>query len=418
MQQLQTTLKSELKQIVTYIHDILPQFPPEAGQATRQTRAVLPFLGTALNWLAGVALDDDIAAMRGHMSTLKKQQIILMDVLQKQNDDLSSYMHTANNRQDTLSKLFQETNDRLFNLSNSFERDILDKLNVSLHYSALLAQTLRNYFNIQIHLQSVIQSVHLLALGKLPSDFITPHSINTMLENVSNLLQQHFPRHTLYHNNANYYFTKSKVLAYTDLNKIYVTIKLPLTVDQIELQYYRILIYPVPIPHQEVNSVASRLETDFKYFAISTNREFFLEFLPEDYNSNDMTTIHLQPSTAPSCLFSIFNDQSSIVTQLCNFKIIPVPYKSKIFPYNQYSLVLFNISQLSMRCQGNLEQVKPCLFCILHIKCNCEIHTPMFFLPQRVNRPACLKNYATFKQLRFTNLALIASFFNSSVVSI
>ena len=131
-----------------------------------------------------------------------------------------------------------------------------------------------------------------------------------------------------------------------------------------------------------------------------------------------MTTIHLQPLTAPSCLFSIFNDQSSIVTQLCNFKIISVPYKSNIFPYNQYSVVLFNISQLSMRCQGNLEQVKPCLFCILHIKCNCEIHTPMFFLPQRVNRPACLKNYATFKQLRFTNLALIASFFNSSVVSI
>ena len=93
MQQLQTTLKSELKQIVTYIHDILPQFPPEAGQATRQTRAVLPFLGTALNWLAGVALDDDIAAMRGHMSTIKKQQIILMDILQKQNDDLSSYIH-------------------------------------------------------------------------------------------------------------------------------------------------------------------------------------------------------------------------------------------------------------------------------------------------------------------------------------
>ena len=103
MQQLQTTLKSEHKQIVTYIHDILPQFPAEAGQATRQTRAVFPFLGTALNWLAGVALDDDIAAMRGHMSTIKKQQIILMGVLQKQNDDLSSYMHTANNRQDTLS---------------------------------------------------------------------------------------------------------------------------------------------------------------------------------------------------------------------------------------------------------------------------------------------------------------------------
>ena len=108
---MQIDTKVELNHTLSYIQDNVPHIK----MPKRVRKALLPFIGGLSKSLFGTATMEDVNILKQHINALTKNARQVSKFIKSQNQHLSSYMSTANERLDNIQ---QSVTDNFYAITN------------------------------------------------------------------------------------------------------------------------------------------------------------------------------------------------------------------------------------------------------------------------------------------------------------
>lgn len=122
-----------------------------------------------------------------------------------------------------------------------------------------------------------------------------------------------------------------------------------------------------------------------------------------------------KPATAPICTSAICFQMIEQARDLCNFRFMHNGAKSTLLEINPDEILVSNVSQLILSCQGKRMKTLPCcMYCILHVPCLCSIGAKHMQIPPRMDN---CKKVDKIQIIYPINLALLQNVFESSSLS-
>ena len=137
-----------------------------------------------LGWLFDLATESDIATITKNLKLLAYQQKQLAKGVNKQTDEITSYIRSADNRFFNIISLVNFINIKLSNVTDELDRRSYQYHITALQASAFLTKVFHQTISFKTYLQSFYASVQVLASEKLPIDLIKIfcNSLNYMKE--------------------------------------------------------------------------------------------------------------------------------------------------------------------------------------------------------------------------------------------
>ena len=135
-----------LNDTILQLKQLLPHY--DVNENERMSRSILP-LGNIFKGLFGVASEDDIDVLRGHMKEMATKTNKLMQTFKSNAHLMNSYMTAMNKRVDTAMKGVSEAFNLTHTLAQSFNRKIYALENVWPYTARMISQ--EAYSALSIH---------------------------------------------------------------------------------------------------------------------------------------------------------------------------------------------------------------------------------------------------------------------------
>ena len=390
------------------LRDLLPPPIQTTSSSSRKRRAVLPIIGRLSRTLFGTATTKDIKTVQQAVSTIEELVHVSTEAVIQLQDELHSYQVTANDRITNLKTAAQE-NTRLVNdtvqrliqwkkeidhltpvLRHQAQRlDLMQKAISLLHvYRAQHTDRLRSL--VQESYQR-LQAVRTLIQGYLPTHFISPETLRSILTLVRRMIQTQFPNFVLTHSEVAAYYQLPITLYAHSRKYLYITLRIPVTTSDSLYNLYRLTTIPVPLsPNQLIGYTQISGHTPF--LAIATTGSYFFELTLDDLSSCTGTDIRHCPRFFPSrerdaltCTAALFTDDMDIIANLCDTKLFPrAPYPCNLVrDLGDGSLFVSSIDKTWVKTcpHQSPTTIQPCNFCVMHLDCACSIRAPSFYVP-------------------------------------
>ena len=400
---------------VNVIKHLIPQGNIETSQS-RTKRSLLPFVGTLSRGLFGTATMDDLHVIEHHINILASKVNAGYVAFNISLQQMSSYMSRANIRMDGLRNAIKQNHDSLERFIVE-DQEILDSLQ-STHsqWIMLVAKELHLATNMEIDLQELTQGVYKLLNHQLSIELIPLEQMRQAVSKIRKHLLKSYPTFHLVHKDLTYYYSSIKVHYIRQEDTVYVTLLLPVTSNDKNLQLYQVNHYPIPLNHSSYD--ATLIKKSKPYIAISTNDSTFIEFSNEQYQlckgSNLIKCLNLPAITtfqSPTCNLALFLNDIDMVHQICSILLIPNGTHTFMIELSSGQVLMSGIKRLSYVCNNKETHHSGCTFCVAPVFCGCSVIGDEFNIPPRLTR---CHDINTKTNIQYTvNIALLRHFFTT-----
>ena len=386
----------------------------------RRTRSLLPFVGSLSKSLFGTATMEDVNILASHINSLTKTSMNVINALQKQNGQMTSFMATSNKRMDNLQSGISNNFKAISTLSKTFFID-LQHLQIVIENTT---EILINQIDLASQLRSNFDNLHnsILALiqGKLTPFFISKTTLHHAIVEITKILADKEPKFYLTQTQVNWYYQYAKYFYARHKNSLFITVKFPLTSQKEPMNIYKVISYPVPI--NSTSSHGTSLLHLPQYFAVTSHQQFYTTFTVAELETCQQESTMTQctfnkaltPVTTPSCIIGLFANHKQWIKDFCNFRFLENVINSDIIELSKTSVLAYNAWNIEMNCPNKQELLPGCKFCILNVPCRCTLTTKdLFYSPKLVN---CHKSLENITIAHPVNLALLQEFFNDTTL--
>ena len=339
---------------ITNIQALVQTLKPAASfqHSQRGRRSVLPFIGDLSKTLFGTATTKDVETLRIHMNELIKEENNRVADFQKHADVLRSYMSHTNDRLDNTIELIQTDHQAVSQLTSVLSTDV-HLLATSLHRTtSLVANTTISLAILTSELDTLHQGLIHLLQDRLTSNIVPISVLKSTLMDITSHLTNSHPNLALTHPTVHYYYRHAAFVASLKNNAVFITLNLPVSPLHYKFTLFHVTILPVPVNHTSVH--ATQVVHVPAYIAIAQDQQSFIELTDEQYMQCEGDTIKhcpmliaQQPLNKPTCLSSVFFQQTSDVTKVCDFHYLHNGLKTMVTRVDFKTLLLTNVSSLT-----------------------------------------------------------------------
>lgn len=407
-------MSARLSSLLDTIYTLIPETSIRKG---RGKRSILPFIGQLSKPLFGTATIEDVEILAKHMNVLTRKTMKIVDALEQHQSHLSSYISSANRRMDYLMKGIKANEEQI----QVFHRQVqagIHKLQES--FSAMASFTTSMIEQAE-HLNHDLDEYKLgiiqLAEGILSPTLIPVSTMQSVMNDIRNILQASYSKFHLVHTSAIRIYSLDKFLYARQNQSIYITVKFPIAPQQKPLKLYEVSSFPVPI--NTSSSHGTQLLDFPTFFAVTSDQQFYVVFNYEEISAcsghkhlSCHTNKALVPVTTQSCTFALFINNKEQTNQLCNFRFIPNVITSNVLEIVSGTALIYRTPLLSFECSSGHQMIQGCDFCIVHIPCQCTLLTNTVMLLPRLTSCRNVTNNIT--TVHHFNLALLQKFFDNS----
>lgn len=402
----------EFKLKVQACYDLIPALP-YAPFVSKKKRSLLPFVGGILSSLFGTASEADLNLLRRQIFQSANATVFLQNVVRHDAQRLSSFMSLAQARFNNLEQMVQ---DQFYALNQTLFRQsfLRTEFNAQiLRVMAIAFEKFTHYLHLHDTITQIFNGLEILKMGSLPSNLFTAEILTTTLHNISAELKSRVPMFQLLHMDANYYYKNADFICTRFRNKIYVTIKFPISNIAPGFKIYDVIKYPLQFPNN--SSFINELTTVSKYFIISDNREFYIETDELSWPIETFKITSLKPVSQASCLLSLYLDDSSSIHKLCQYTVFVDDRKPALLMIDYPLILIRHTPVFNISCPSRLIELTGCSYCFFSILCGCTVLTVHTIIPARISdcKPDVLKQPITPILQYNYNLPLLQHFFDN-----
>lgn len=377
----------ELKAKIQAAYDLIPELS-HAPSIAKKKRSLLPFVGGVMSSLFGTASEADINLLKRQILQLYNSSVGVQNVLNHDNQRLSSFMSLTqenfNNLEDLVQKGFSALSHDLFRqslLRADFNAQIL-------RIFAIVFQKFSEYSRLHDAITQILQGLEILKMGSLPANLFTAEILTATLDEIDIELKSRFPTFRILHRDAGYYYKHADFVCTRFRNKVYVNVKFPISDISSAVRIYDVIKYPLAFPDN--SSFLNELTSVSQFFVISNNRDFYIE---SDYIAWPVETFKMEivrPVSQASCLLALYLDNSLLIHQLCKYIVFVDDRKPKLFVLDYPLILIRHVSAFIMNCPSRRLEQQGCEYCLFPIPCGCAIESIHAVIPARIS--SCERN--------------------------
>jgi hypothetical protein len=383
-------LNEDLNKLMIDIRNLLKNYNVTYKTDSRKKRALLPFIGSISRSLFNTATMDDINRIVKHIDAFESKEIHFNSGTTAILESMQSLIKNQDHRVQILERTLHKFTEYYSISAQNFTVNAVNLLGFySLKYDTLL-QLKINLIRLQTGIATLMQG------------YLSPHLISTtlikhMIANITSYLQSNHSTFSLVHKDVRSYYHIQNIVFCVKGTQLYIMMKVPLSSLETRMNIYKVTTFSSPFPH--LNNTGLQFDLVDMYFAINFDEKMYLELSMVDYlhcsglqlKRCDNNLMIRNIVNNPSCLVAIYLDNLHLIKQLCNTVLLkhinPTPLTRVINLHNGSFVVSTTQSDWSMTCKDLLPTtIKPCLFCVLTLPCECAIHAHTFsILPHSFN---------------------------------
>lgn len=353
------------------IQVLLPNVDLSPPQRRRQTRSLLPFVGSLSKSLFGTVTMDDVNILASHINMLTKHTNQMTNLLVQHSDHLSSFMKLTDSRMNNLKNGIRNNAYAISPLATKLAN--VSELEASfVNISEVLLNQVNKVTVYKNKMNRLVAAVQTLIEGKLSPFLISKSTIGHTINQITHLLRKSYHGFHLVHTDPSFFYSKGKFLYARHKSNLYITLKFPISSQTSSMKLFKVISLPVPISN--TSGQATQLLSIPDYLAVSTHHDSYVQLKSKDLinciHSDTVvcnTNYALTPYTTNSCVLALYSNNVKAVHKLCNFRYLQnYNPQTNIIEITSTSVLVYHSSQLTLDCPSEQKILPGCHFCIIY----------------------------------------------------
>ena len=415
--QLRLETESMMNGTMETIRKLIPE-TQNLGMKSRKRRAIFSFLGEFAKTVMGTATTDDVNTLAKHVNALAKKTNKVLHSFEQHEEHVSSFIKTADERMTNLMTGIKENHLAINHISFQLQTSFKNLEQSFTTMNILLAQQVEKSQKLSITFTELLDGIYALTEGNLSPALIPPEIMLHSIENIQETLSRKYRNFHLLFKKPTDVYKHAQFIYARKASKLYISVKFLISPHRKPLSLFEVKTFAVPL--NETSNHATKLLDLKTYFAVTTDLQYYITLENSDLNQCSQSKLQtcqeskeLIPSTQSSCVLALFNNDKSLVKELCNFRVILHHISPSIVRLSQTDILVYNTNVLEFDCASGRKMEKGCAFCTIKVPCKCSVATAQTYLPPRL--AACHANLNdTITKVHPVNLALLQNFFNDS----
>ena len=408
---------SRLNTTVQFIKELIPE---GSLPKSRSRRSLLPFVGKLSRGLFGTATMEDVNVLANHINRISRITNNMAKSLVHQEQQLSSFISTANSRMENLMSGIQDNMLAIKYIQRQLHTTALNLEETFEYLMSVLTGQIQTSAQLSHQLEELKLGVSDLMNGKLSPLLIPQHVMSSTMQDIQEILNTKFHGFHVNIHNINHIYSDCQFLVARNNSKVCVTIKIPISSHQDPLNFFQVIAMPVPL--NSSSSHATQLLDLPKYFVITHDKQFYFAGSNFEFSYCRGETVKycpfnliLKPVTSKSCILAIFGNDKSQAKAQCDFRFLENSISPKIRELESNVLLLYKTPLLSLNCLNSHNMLTGCDFCIIKVPCKCSVSTSQHYIPPRLGSCKHTDNVTTI--VHPVNLAVLQHFFDDQVAN-
>ncbi|XP_071083944.1 uncharacterized protein [Haliotis cracherodii] len=259
-----------------------------------------------------------------------------------------------------------------------------------------------------------------LVNNRLSPLLISEETLHQTILHLTKLLSSSRPNFVLLQRDPSFYFSQGQFIYTRAGDRLYVSIKFPISSFGKPLHLYKMISLPVPVNETSLHS--TQLISIPSYFAVSEDNQHYVTLSDTQVSTcigrsilHCPYRISLTPVTVPSCELALFQNNRAQVKHLCDFRYVTKTHPPTLLEIDHSTVLIYRIPTLSLTCPSVQRMIPGCSFCLLKSPCSCALSTESIFFPASFS--SCTNSTTHLTRLHPVNLALLQHFFDDSTLS-
>ena len=311
----------------------------QANYRHRSKRSLLPFVGSAINFLFGTVTENDMAVISNSVAQLENKQKAILHVVQSSITVLNtSLLQISENRQkiNEVLKTMTQLNSILNKVTEATSKQIISlesKVNVQAKLNLIIREYQERLHDLIEQIQILDTQINMLALGRLTPSLITPEHLKTILIDIRTKLE---PTQDVPNDPETELFKYYQYLTCTAIihrNKILVIIPVPIVDYENTFDVYQIYNLPMPVIRKDETGAQRHMTIQYELesTAIAVNREHtrFTPLSSQELESCSKPIINFCRLHSPTyhvnlnnfCIISLFMKNPAKIENNCQPKV-------------------------------------------------------------------------------------------------
>jgi len=214
------------------------------------------------------------------------------------------------------------------------------------------------------------------------------------------------------------YYRMSDFLVTRHENRLFITLRIPITMSSSRYDFYRVEKFPVRVPdNQNMSTVLTdttfglgvpvHMPIGYMVFQNSEQATFRHGIL--DLTESDIT---ITPYSYKHCIMALFRDDIINVKNLCTFAVVRSQPQPMVIHLLHNRVLLNHVQSFDLVCGTESRlNVTACKLCEYTIPCGCALSTPQAIVPATIS--SCVPHVDNTTVLHGFNLIVLQQFFAS-----
>jgi len=305
------------------------------SSASRITRSLLPFVGSALSQLFGVVSEDQMRQVRNRLQTLKTNQDRIIHVVDESLTMIKETRALVSENREAIRRLnvaSNELNEKTLSLTRQIAHidNQIYFIEVSIAMQELFVIVRQLLAELSLTVHDLHHHVNDALHGKLSTTLISPSQLKETLIAIKRKLPKSVTMPFPLNKNGlhDFYSFVPTTLMLVD-NEIHVLLLVPITRDEPPLSIFQIVT--VPVFHQNRKATAE-FHTETSFIAISQDKRYF-------------------------AMLDTVTDQTCLSNKYC--KLTAIMYSVRTYPSCAVSLLLENKNAIRTQCRKIMNKSPP-----------------------------------------------------------
>ena len=418
---------NKLSKVIEEIYELIPEIPSDF----RERRGLLDIGGRVLKGLFGVAVNDDLKALKATMKKINEANYDAMSSYQHEVENMHSFEKLVVDRLNNFKYIVNDST-RLVNHAMETFRGQEIELQILRKIMTTAVANLTDFVILYTELTELRDSIESLVGGKLRNQLISSTMIQNTLTNIKQaIIEKGWDDFQLCHDlSPNWFVSNAQYTAARVGQLLHVVLKYPLTNRALidAFTFYEIKTFPVPLGGDSRHvSVIKGLPKYIAFAQLSRESQYLtFDVLPQCHDGH-VYKAHGFESVArrfsdEGCISAILLGSIKNVTDTCRFDVLLEKLNPEMYQINSSHVLVINIQNISVVCQGTNytgyinRTIQGCQgLCVLAPPCNCHWYTKHFIIHRRFKD--CLSPEENEVKVYGVNLALLSQFFSEDKVA-
>ena len=399
------------------LYELLTEFrTTDNDNNTRNTRSLLPVVGTLLGSLFGISTDQQMEHMQKVMDHVKKVTLRAAAALDSSSGKISKIVEAQDSRIDHLAGILTHEANMTATLYREMNM-VLVNFDLTIPIISTGMAHITDYIRSTQIASELIDGLDDLLKGRLSHDLIPREVLAAELKALENELNGSL---YLCQTDPGFYYLHGDIKLFRVNSTLIVTLKVPLSMykEKFDVIQIKTTVLPSYLPQASY----MQMKLDQNTFGVNKrlNLYFPLDEGPIRSTAIDMTDRPfrvLDENTIKTCAQAILLDRTSIMHNLCDYQL---HYNRKppadLYRLDHRHIFVTGTETVNIRCPNSEEMTMPVtqVAAILDVSCDCDVRIANLMLHKLAHN--CTSRQRLPKVLYNSNIVLLQSLFSEETI--